>query len=157
MPHYPLIRPGLAALAAAVAGAVLYAAPATAAPAAERVAARAGPITRFTGTVNADNAGRFISAIADADGRIVTVRASVEPATEKDWAASRYLTIVDDGLVVSVKDESDGGWEMVIPPGGFRREKERFVIDGVFIARLSGPLQGVFSVGLEIPGHDKAF
>jgi hypothetical protein len=106
-------------------------------------------ITRFTGAVDADNADNFISAVADVSGKLIAIKATVKPSTGEDSGDHSYLAEVDDGRLIVSWATSDEGWTMVVPAGGYRTEKDRFVIEGIFVPNVSGPLQGNITISLE--------
>jgi hypothetical protein len=109
-------------------------------------------VQRITGTVTPANAARFAELVGAQEDQIIGLKLDVQPGTDADFKASRYMAEPGDELfVISIGDgQAEGdGTEVVMPRAEAGYLHGAYVINGFYRVKAGGMHQGIISYGLE--------
>jgi ABC-type Fe3+-hydroxamate transport system substrate-binding protein len=109
-------------------------------------------VQRITGEVTPANAERFAELVGGQEDQIIGLKLNIQPGTDADFKASRYMAEPSDQLfVVSIGDgDAEGdGTEVVMPTAEASLLHGSYVVDGFYQVKAGGMHQGIVSWGLE--------
>ena len=105
----------------------------------------AAPSMSLSGPINADNAGRLTSFIADRADKVVTLKLTIAPGTPADFNAKNYMAEMSGDLFIVFKQVGEDKIQVGAPMAKVRKAGGAFVLEGRFKVEYAGMGQGTMA------------